>query len=92
LQRNLERNKILKTSSKASISQLTHGWPEIVGETSVLMSQGSPRHNKMSKVFDPIELLMPIEPCPWRVTITEETASGTEVPAAKNVSPNTLSV
>lgn len=45
----------------------------------------------MSNVFEPMELLMPIAPCPWFVTITLETASGTLVPAAKNVRPITES-
>lgn len=45
----------------------------------------------MSNVFDPIELLKPIEPKPWAVMITEETASGTEVPAARKVKPITVS-
>lgn len=56
------------------------------------MSHGSPRQRRMSKMLEPIELLTPIEPCPCAVTITDETASGTEVPAARNVKPITLSL
>jgi hypothetical protein len=42
-------------------------------------------------MLEPMELLIPIDPYPCAVTITDETASGIEVPAAKNVSPITLS-
>lgn len=45
----------------------------------------------MSKVFDPIELLIPIEPFPRAVTTRAEIASGKDVPAARNVVPITLS-
>lgn len=84
----------VKRNWEASINQLprlTHGWPLIVGTISVLMSQGSPRQSRMSKIFDPMELLRPIEPCPCAVTMTDETASGTDVPAARNVKPMTVS-
>lgn len=56
-----------------------------------LTNHGNPRQSKMSNVFDPIELLMPIAPCPWLVTITLDTASGTLVPAARKVKPITES-
>lgn len=46
----------------------------------------------MSKVFEPIEVLIPIEPNPCLVTITDEMASGIDVPAARNVNPIKLSV
>lgn len=55
------------------------------------MNHGKPRHSRISNVFDPIELLMPMPPWPWFVTMTLETASGTLVPAARNVSPITES-
>lgn len=38
--------------------------PGSVGENDALISQGKPRQSKMSKVFEPIELLIPIEPWP----------------------------
>jgi hypothetical protein len=31
------------------------------------MSHGSPRHSRMSNVLEPMELLIPIDPCPVRV-------------------------
>lgn len=51
------------------------------------MNHGKPKHNRISNVFEPIELLMPIAPWPCLVTMTLDTASGTLVPAAKNVRP-----
>lgn len=51
------------------------------------MNHGKPRHNNISNVFEPIELLIPIAPWPCFVTMTLDTASGTLVPAAKNVKP-----
>lgn len=45
----------------------------------------------MLNVFDPKELLMPIEPKPWSVTITDEIASGRDVPAARKTIPMVLS-
>lgn len=73
------------------VERLTHGSPLIVGTSSVLMSHGSPRQSRMSKIFDPMVLLMPIEPCPCAVMMTDETASGTDVPAARKVKPMTVS-
>lgn len=51
------------------------------------MNHGKPKHSRISNVFEPIELLMPIAPWPCLVTMTLDTASGTLVPAAKNVRP-----
>lgn len=73
------------------VVRLTHGSPLTVGTSSVLMSHGSPRQSRMSKIFDPMVLLMPIEPCPCAVMMTDETASGTDVPAARKVKPMTVS-
>lgn len=72
-------------------TQLTQCSPGTAGKKYALTNHGKPRHSKMSNVFEPIELLMPIAPWPWLVTITLETASGTLVPAARNVSPITES-
>lgn len=36
--------------------------PAFNGTNADLMSHGKPRHKRISKVFDPIELLMPIDP------------------------------
>lgn len=63
----------------------------MVGKKALLMNQGRPRHSKISKVFEPIELLIPIVPWPWFVTMTLDTASGILVPAAKKVRPITES-
>jgi hypothetical protein len=38
--------------------------PSVVGRNEALMSHGSPRHSRMSNVFEPIELLIPMDPCP----------------------------
>lgn len=65
--------------------------PGFVRFRSVLISQGRPRHNRISKVFEPNELLIPIVPCPCNDTSTEDVASGSDVPAARNIKPNTLS-
>lgn len=42
--------------------------PGLTGKNDAFMSHGKPKHSKMSNVFDPIELLMPIEPWPknWK--------------------------
>lgn len=36
--------------------------PGDIGKNDALMSHGKPKHNKISNVFDPIELLIPIDP------------------------------
>lgn len=41
---------------------LTQCLPAMVGMNVALMNQGSPRQSSISKVFDPMELLMPMEP------------------------------
>lgn len=51
------------------------------------MSQGRPKQKRISNVFDPIELLIPMQPYPLAVTIILDTASGTLVPTARNVNP-----
>lgn len=70
---------------------LTQFSPTTSGSKYAFRNHGMPKHSRMSNVFELIELLMPIAPCPWFVTITLETASGKLVPAAKNVSPITES-
>lgn len=41
--------------------------PSVVGRNEALMSHGSPRHSRMSNVLEPMELLIPIDPCPVTV-------------------------
>lgn len=55
------------------------------------MYQGIPKQRRISNVFELIDDDMPIAPCPWLVTITLDTASGKDVPAARNVKPITES-
>lgn len=56
------------------------------------MNHGSPRQIRMSKMFDPIELQMAMSANPARLTTrTLEINSGNDVPAAKIVSPPTVS-
>lgn len=57
----------------------------------VLRSQGRPSPRKMSKTLEPIELDTAMSPYPLRATRTEAIVSGTEVPAARNVMPMTVS-
>lgn len=71
--------------NRTQFSPLTSGWKND------LKNHGNPKHSNISNVFELIELLMPIAPCPWFVTITLEMASGKLVPAAKNVNPITES-
>lgn len=42
----------------------TQWWPGLTGKNDALISHGKPRHNNISNVFEPIELLIPIEPWP----------------------------
>jgi hypothetical protein len=42
-------------------------------------------------MLEPIEDETAMSPLPWRATITEVSKSGTDVPAARNVSPITAS-
>lgn len=51
----------------------------------IIHGKGSP--TKISKILLPIELDTAISPSPIRATITLESKSGTDVPAAKNVNP-----
>lgn len=46
------------------IIKLTKCLPAIVGMKVAFMNQGKPRHRSISKVLEPIELLIPIDPCP----------------------------
>lgn len=58
----------------------------------VLRSHGKPRQNKMSNIFDPIELHIAISARPARFTMKyDEINSGILVPAAKIVIPETVS-
>ena len=52
-------------------------------------SQGKGRPTRMSKMLLPIEELTAMSPSPILATMTEERRSGTEVPAARNVTPIT---
>lgn len=55
-------------------------------------NQGIPKQNRMSKMFEPIELLIAMLANPdLFTTITLEINSGTDVPAAKIVRPATVS-
>lgn len=45
-------------------TKLTQCLPAIVGIKVAFMNHGKPKHKRISNVFEPIELLMPIEPCP----------------------------
>ena len=49
-------------------------------------SHGKPSPTRMSKMLEPTALAMAIEPRPWRATMTDANRSGTDVPAASNVS------
>mmetsp|Transcript_43932 Transcript_43932/g.93500 ORF Transcript_43932/g.93500 Transcript_43932/m.93500 type:complete len:261 (-) Transcript_43932:818-1600(-) len=51
------------------------------------MSHGQPRPSRMLKTFEPSTLHTAMLPCPLRATRMEESASGTEVPAARMVRP-----
>ena len=50
-----------------------------------------PKQRRISNVFELIDDDIPIAPWPWFVTITLDTASGKDVPAARNVKPITES-
>lgn len=42
----------------------TKWFPALVGENEALINHGRPKHKRMSNVFDPKELEIPIDPCP----------------------------
>lgn len=132
----VESNDIAEYSKPCEFMP-TQCFPGEIGKNDAFISHGKPKHNKMSNVFEPIELLIPIDPWPCQkekndnnnfytvslctvtrtraskcayefaqqifdrvwlyyylpclATMTEETASGTLVPAAKNVIPITES-
>jgi len=56
---------------------------------SVKISQGRGNPTRISKMLLPIELETAMSPSPIRATMTLDNKSGTDVPAAKNVSPIT---
>lgn len=59
--RSVDNNDIALYSSPLELIP-TKCCPSIVGRNEALISHGSPKHNSMSKVLEPIELLIPIEP------------------------------
>lgn len=58
---NVDSSEMAEYSSPAELIP-TQWWPFSIGEKAAFMNHGNPRHSKMSKVLDPIELLIPIEP------------------------------
>merc|ERR1719245_1774866 len=58
------------------------GAPPLIKEYS---SQGTGRPTVTSKMLEPIEEDTAMSPCPWRVTSTDVSKSGTEVPPAMRV-------
>ena len=65
--------------------------PAFIGLIVVFNNHGRPSPRKMSKTLDPIELDTAISPYPLRATNTDAIVSGTDVPAARNVIPITVS-
>gem|GEM_PF-6033023 len=57
----------------------------------VCINQGSPKHMRMSKTLDPTAFETAMSPYPSLTTANDESASGTDTPAATNVSPITVS-
>ena len=70
---------------------LTHGFPEISGMIIVLADHGSPKNNRISKIFELIALFITILAFPFIVIITDDTASGIDVHAPRNIIPIILS-
>lgn len=57
----VESNDIAEYSKPCELMP-TQWLPGDIGKNDALISHGKPKHNKMSNVFDPIELLIPIDP------------------------------
>lgn len=57
-------NKDAELYTRPSELIFTEWSPATFGKNIDLMNHGSPRHNNTSKMLDPIELLIPIVPCP----------------------------
>lgn len=52
----------MKNNKKRYDKNHTQCFPGMVGMNVALINQGRPRQSSMSNVFDPIELLIPMEP------------------------------
>jgi hypothetical protein len=72
---NLLQEKVAYSSSRVDNKEIalysrplelipTKCCPSVVGRNEALMSHGSPRHSRMSNVLEPMELLIPMDPCP----------------------------
>lgn len=57
----VESNDIAEYSKPCELMP-TQCFPGDIGRNDALISHGKPKHNKISNVFEPIELLIPIDP------------------------------
>lgn len=71
---------------------LTHDFPEMSGTIIVLADHGNPKHKRISKILELIALFIAILAFPFIVIITDDTASGMDVHAPRNIIPIILSV
>lgn len=60
---NVDRREMALYSRPRELMR-TKWWPALVGRNEALINHGSPKHSRISNVFEPRELLIPIEPCP----------------------------
>jgi len=79
------------TDKRSPLELISTVGPAPIGLIVVFSNQGSPSPKKISKTFDPIEFDTAISPYPFLATSTDAMVSGTDVPAAKNVIPITVS-
>lgn len=55
-------NKVIAEYTRPDEFIATKFWPDCIGKNNDLINQGTPRQIKISNVFDPIELQIPIDP------------------------------